>query len=195
MVESSIVPAPPFDKWGAHWMTEASAMWSHLKSLYFDNGPVLLFGKGPSFNTDFNWVKASGISKMPPVAVNEACIWINENVFPEVLTITCDESIFKKIPDKYIRSSIAGVRGTGWPLCQGSGNYALGILGALGVKEIITIGIDNYYTPDNKPYGHDYGPYLEQSEVQIAMSRDALQKNMDEIIFLYKLNVKRYEEL
>jgi len=190
MTESCIVKTPPEAEWGKPWDTEHDMAWESLVDFYSDKRPVWLFAKGPSFNPSFNWQKAWALMNSMPFAVSQACMHIPI----KSIMITADYSIWKLIPDEYKRWSICGVRGTNWPQAAGSGNLALAILGALGVKDIITVGMDNALGTYGEVYGHEYnGPVHKFSDTQNQRDCAGLNKSKDEIISLYKLNVKKFE--
>lgn len=187
MIESSIIPAPPPDQWFQYWDNLGSKSWEYLKAVYLNGHPVWLFAKGGTFNKDFDWDWALPQIKSIPFAVNHACMQIPV----KCLMVTGDTTVFKQIPDKYREFSICGVTGHNWAKGQGSGNYALTILGALGVKDIITVGFDNCGS-----YGFDYPVVHKNVPYQnVETDQKAIQNSTEKIIDLYQFNITKHTEL
>jgi len=183
MSKSSIVEVPEDEnQWGKYWNSKKDLNWNVLQRAYSANQPVWLFGKGPSFHKDFDVSAVKDKFKCPPVAVNQACTRLP--TMP--LTITNDFNIYNDLPPRYQRCCIAGVRGDNWPHTTGSGNYALMILAELGVKDIITVGIDN-----SGRYGVDYGKGQPECSFTDSLG---LIKGSKEIIEMYDLNIIKYDD-
>lgn len=133
-----------WDKWGL-----PESRLDYYRAL-FHGTTVWMFGKGKSFNKDFEWDQ---VGDHPVVGVTQAC-----GKMPRIdLALTYDDTIRFQILNEFKipREKLIGSYKAEWPRPFASGDFAFIVLGELGVKKLKVCGMCGSFKNEWE-YGFDY---------------------------------------
>jgi len=134
------------DQWDAWGVSDEK--WNHLKAKALSARKVWLFSKGKSFNDSFAWSLLVDHKQDFKIAINESAMFVQA---PD-LVITYDHEVRKYLFNEGFEDIMISAKRDEWLQASMTGDFALTVIGELGIKEITAVGLDYGYNENGFNY-------------------------------------------